>query len=805
MLISLNWIKDFVEIPENLKPEELGNLLTLKTAEVEKIISEGENLDNIVVGQILEILPHPNADKLKVTNTVVGKETLQIVCGGINLHEGMFVAVAKIGAKVKWHGQGDLVTMEKVKIRDVESNGMICAGNEIGIPDPNADEKEILDLSALKPKIGQPLAELFNKNDIILEFDNKALTHRPDLWGHYGIAREIAALTGTKLKPLSPKVSISAKGEMVKVEVEDQALCPRYCGLIINNVKVTQSPNWLKTRLAATDHGTHNNIVDVTNYVMTELSQPLHAFDKNYIKKGIVVRRAKHKEKITALDSKTYELSEEMLVIADHEKPLAIAGIIGGENSGINDKTTSIILESANFNSGSIRKTSTKLGIRTEAVQRFEKALDPLLAEVAIKRAAELILQLCPQATIAGPITDVKKFNTKPLVLTLDTEKAKSKIGAEISQRKMQEILESLEFKVEVKDKKTFHVTVPSFRATKDVDIEDDLIEEIARIYGYDNIDPTLPTLPTKLPLQNIERFKKHRVRELLSYGLGFEEVYNYSFYGKKELANCLMNEEGHIKLLNYLSEDQTHMRSCMVPNLLKNLQHNIKFSDEVRIYEIGRTYKEIGNFFPLEEKKIAGAILLKGKTDNPFFEAKGVIETFLEKFQIKNSESAKGVKNAPCAHPTKSLTYIDQNAQTLAKVFMLHPQVAKNHDLENCSIAIFAINFTEIMKLEITERKYQPIPKFPTIEIDISVLVDKNTESKTVREAIAKSDQNLISAVELFDLYEGDKIETGKKALAYKITLMALDRTLTDTDMTQVQSKIFKNLEKIGGHIRGS
>ncbi len=805
MLISLNWIKDFVTIPVKTTPEELANLLTLKTAEVEQVIHEGKDLEHIVVGQILEISAHPNADKLKVTKTSVGPETLQIVCGGSNLKEGMYVAVAKVGARVKWHGQGDLVTLEKVEIRGVESNGMICAGSEIGIPDPNAEEKEILDLSSLKPKTGTRLSELFQKNDIILEFDNKALTHRPDLWGHYGIAREIAALTNSKLEPLNPSAKIPTKGESVKVEVENPLLCPRYCGLIIENIKVGPSPDWLKNRLLAVGHGTHNNIVDVTNYVMAELGQPLHAFDKNYIKKAIVVRNAKAKEKITALDNKTYELNSEMLVIADHEKPLAIAGVMGGQNSGINEKTTSIIIESANFNSSSIRKTSTKLGLRTEAVQRFEKALDPLLADLAIRRATELILQICPDAKIAGPITDIKKFNEKPLVLSLDTEKAKSKIGVEIDQKQMKTILESLEFKVETKDKKTFSVTVPSFRATKDVDIEDDLIEEIARIYGYENIAPTLPTLPTKLPTENTERFKKHRAREILAYGLGFEEVYNYSFYGKKEIESCLMSEDGHLKLLNHLSEDQTHMRASMTPNILKNLQHNVKFQDEVRIYEIGRTYREIGEFFPLEEKKIIGAILVKGKSDEPFYEAKGATETILKRFNIEKFEIAKGVKAAPYAHPTKSVTYIDHNAQTLAKIFMLHPQVAKNHDLENYSIGIFAINFTELMKMEKPERKYRPIPKFPNIEIDISVVVDRKTESKTIEDAIKTSDQSLINNVTLFDLYEGDKIEKDKKALAYKITLMSLDRTLTDEDMTKVKSQILKNLEKVGGHVRGN
>ena len=805
MLISLNWLKEFVDLPENLDPKELATELTIKTAEVDSVINEAESFENIVVGQILEITPHPNADKLRVTKVSLGKENCQIVCGGSNLREGMYVAIAKPGSKVRWHGAGDLITLERTKIRDVESDGMICAGSEIGVPDPTAKEKEILDLSAMKTAPGTPLSELLQKNDVIFEFDNKALTHRPDLWGHYGIAREIAVLTGAKLKPVKSAVKIPAKGEQIEVEVKDEKLCPRYCGLIIENVKVGPSPDWLQKKLKATDHGTHNNIVDVTNYVMLELGQPMHAFDKAKINKGIVVRTAKKGEMIPCLDDKIRELNEHMLIIADHEKPVAIAGVIGGANSEIGSFTTSIILESANFNSSSVRKTSTKFMLRTDAVQRFEKGLDPHLCELAIKRAAELILEICPEAKIAGPITDISNFSTTPLKITLDTEMARSKIGADISDKQMKEILESLDFEVKAGTKKgTFEVTVPTFRANKDVKIEDDIVEEIARIFGYGNIPATLPSLPTKLPEENTERFKKHRARELLSYGLGFDEVSNYSFYGKNEIERCLMKEEGHVKLLNYLSEDQTHMRTSMTPNLLKNLQHNVKNFDELRIYEIGRTYKEIGQFMPLEEKKIVGAILLKGKSDAPFYEAKGVLETIFKKFEIALPHPAKGMDCAPYAHPNKAISYIDQHGQTLGKVFMLHPIVAKNHDLENYSIGIFAVNFTELMKLAPNEKKYKKIGRFPSIEFDVSVLVDANIEIQTLKNAIASAEKHLITEVSLFDIYQGQGIPSDKKAVAFKITLQAEDRTLTDLEMTETQKFVFRNLEELGGVIRG-
>ncbi|MFA6917929.1 MAG: phenylalanine--tRNA ligase subunit beta [Candidatus Gracilibacteria bacterium] len=811
MHISLNWLKDFVDI-KKIDPKDLATQLTLKTAEVDSVTNEADQFGNMVVGLVETLFPHPNADKLRIAKTSIGKETLQIVCGGENLKEGMYVAVAKIGAKVRWHGEGEPVTMERVKIRGEESFGMICAGNEIGMDDPHAGPRDILDLSPLKPKIGMPLADLLGKNDTVFEFDNKALTHRPDLWGHYGIAREIAVLTNSKFKPLIPKVQIPTTGEKVKVEVKNAELCPRYCGLIIKNIKVQESPDWLKKRLKSTGHGTHNNIVDVTNYVMTELGQPMHAFDKNYIKDGIVVRTAQKNEKMRTLDNKDRQLSVEMLVIANHEKPVAIAGIIGGENSEINNNTTEIILESANFHPGNVRKTSVKLGVRTDSVQRFEKSLDPHLAELAIRRAAELILKICPEAVIAGPITDIKHFNEKSVKIILSVKRAQSKIGVEIPKKEIKSILSSLGFKT--KDKPVRHsraggnldlleIEIPSFRPIKDVKNEDDIIEEIARIYGYDNIPTSLPTLPTKLPMENTERFKKHRTRELFSYALGFDEVYNYSFYGLKELKNCGMTEAGHLKLLNYLSEDQTHLRVSLIPNLLKNLQLNAKYFDSAKLYEIGRTYKEIGQFMPLEEKKLGGAILIKGKSDKPFYEAKGVAEAFFQKFNI-TTKIVKGITDLSYAHPIKSVTFLAQNGDTLARVFMLHPEITKNHDLEKYSIAMFEISFCKALKLENLKKSYKKLPKFPSIDIDISVLIDKNTEVEIVKNAILEADKSLIAAVNLFDIYEGENLEKNKKAVAYKITLLSEERTLTDEDMTRVQQKIFINLEKLGGVIRG-
>jgi len=810
MKISLNWLREFVDIPNETDPDQLAKLFTTRTAEVETVESEGDTLDKIVVGQIQEIHPHPDADKLRVTKTSIGKETVQIVCGGSNLTEGMYVAVALPGSRVHWHGEGDLITLQETKIRGVESYGMICAGEEIGVDQPAGDPKiegpnPILDLSALKPAPGAPLAQILEKNDIVLTVDNKSLTHRPDLWGHYGIAREVAAITHKPFKAHKSTAVFPASGVTPDIQVKDKKLCPRYMGVVIENIRIQPSPDWMQKRLLAAGYRSINNIVDATNYVMAELGQPLHAFDTKKIDTGIIVRTAKKDEKMKTLDDVERTLSKEMLVIADHKKPLAIAGVMGGANSEIDDTTTSILIESANFHPSSVRKTSVKLGLRTEAVQRFEKSLDPHLPEQAIHRVCELILMVSPGATIAGPIVDVKNFKTKVNTITLDVKKLCSKVGKDIPIEEIARLLHSIQFGAEMKGKK-IKVTIPTFRPIKDIEIEDDIVEEVARLHGYENIEPQLPALPIKLPMENRERRQKHALRRLLSLGLGFDEVYNYSFYSINDIKKTLLPEELHEKIENYLSEDQTHLRVTLVPNMLKNVAHNLKNFAQFKIYEIGHTYQDLQEYFPIEEKKICGMIV-KPKKDGSkvFYEAKGAAETIINALRIAGYEMRKGESLCSYAHPNKYAGYfLKKNGDEIAKVFEIHPLVLKNFDLEKVSIGCFEINFTRLMQCDRSDTKYKPLPKFPGIEIDISVLVDAKAEVGALQKAIVSADKQLVRGVELFDIYQGSNIPEGKKSLAFKVIIRADDRTLTDAEMKPIQEKIFTALKGLGGEIRG-
>ncbi|MFC1599878.1 phenylalanine--tRNA ligase subunit beta [Patescibacteria group bacterium] len=799
MYISLNWIKDFVDLDPKLDPQEIGDLFTVRTAEIEGFEDLSKAYDGMVVGKIEKIEDHPNADKLKVCTVDIGKEKTQIVCGGTNLYEGMMGPVAMPGSWVKWHGEGDPVQLSTVKLRGVESNGMLCVGEEIGLA-PTGDE--IVDMTKMDVQPGQSLAEIYGTNDIVIEVDNKSLTHRPDLWGHYGIAREFAAIYGKDLQEFDLSLGFPSKGDQVDIKIEDYDLCPRYCGVIVKNVKVEESPKWLQDRLIAVGYRPISNIVDITNYVMAELGQPLHAFDESFIQGGIVVRRANKGEKITTLDGEERKLDDSMLVIADHKKPIAIAGVMGGENSEIQEGTTEIIIESANFNAQSIRTTSTKLGLRTEAVQRFEKALDPVLAETAIKRTCELILQLCPDAEIAGPINDVNNGLPEEQKVKLDTEMVSSKIGVEISSDECKKILESLQFKVSGKGK-TLEVTVPTWRATKDVDIEDDLVEEIVRMYGYENVPETMPELPITSPMPNIERTLKHKARKILAQTYGMSEVYNYSFYGKDELSKCLMPEEKHVLLDNFLSSDQTHLRIALMPNLLKNVADNLRYFEGFRLFEVGRTYVEEGDYFPVEEKWIAGMTVLPKKAKNEiFYEAKAIIEGFLKDFTGQDAEFLLAIEPPPFVHPSRTAKILI-NGEAVGGVGEIHPQVLKNWDID-AKVAGFEINFTKLAAIGRDFVKYKALPKFPGLDLDISVVIGRDRKVADIQKAINEADSKLIERVKLFDIYEGENIEDNKKALAFRVLLQAKDRTLTDEEMSKVQKKIFANLEKLGGVIRG-
>lgn len=781
-------------MPADVDAKELGKLITVRTAEIDRVINEGESFANIVVGKIKEVKKHPDADMLRIAMTDIGGEVVQIVCGGSNLEEEQLVAVALPGAIVKWHGE-EVVEIKVSKVRGVESHGMICASEEIGLG-KSGGEKEILNLNYTKAKAGTPLAEVLGKNDVIFEFDNKSLTHRPDLWGHLGIAREIAAITGWPFVEKKPKVKTPMEGKIPHIEVFDADLCPRYMGLVIKNVKVGRSPDWIQNRLLATGHSIFNNIVDVTNFVMEEVGQPLHAFDLREIEGGIIVRRAKKGETIVTLDGEEKKLDENILLIADHKKALAIAGVMGGKHSGIQDDTVDILIESANFDPSAVRQASIKVGLRTDAVQRFEKSLDPKYCKRAILRAAELILELCPDAEISGPYADVINYEDKETVVEVSTQKIRSKIGTEISAPEMANYLERLGFVVEGRfdeSSQMLRVKVPSYRATKDIAFEDDIVEEIARMQGYENIPNIVPSLPAKAPRVNVQRKNEHEAREILAYSLKLSETYNYSFYSIRTIEKYGLKESDHIKLLNILSEDQTHMRVTLIPNLIASLAEAAKYEEAPALFEFGRTYKEIGKFMPEEKTTLAVAKIIK---EDSFANIKSALEEFLDVFGVEGAELIEAREEIPYAHPHQRAE-IKLRGKSIGNIFVLHPSI------QDGKIAAFELDFEAVSNARNKNVVYKSGSRFPSIDFDISVLVDKKVAYAELEKALKKSVPGILQKIELFDIYEGEKIAADKKSLAFRLTLQAEDRTLSKEDLAKAQAASWDALEKIGGIVR--
>ncbi len=829
MKVSYQWLKQYVDLPDSLTPEELALKLTMSTVEVEKVEKQGENLENIVVGKILKIEKHPNADKLKVCTVDDGLKKLQIVCGGANLKEGMLVAFAKVGAKVRWHGKGELAEVKETEIRGVKSFGMICASTEIGLGEMfplsarggsalgGKDEKEILDLSFTKAKAGSLIAEVLGLDDVIFEIDNKSMTHRPDLWGHYGLAREVAALYNKKLndyparkqkiKSVGIGPATSAGRLDLSVRVEDKKLCPRYMAVAIAGVKIGSSPDWMQKRLFAVGLRPINNIVDITNYILLDLGQPMHAFDKLKVKSKkskeaeIIVRRAKDGEKFKTLDGQECKLTEEMLVIADEEKTVALAGVMGGENSEINDNTTTIIYESATFDATNIRKTALKLGLRTESSARFEKSLDPNNAELALRRAIELTLQMCPNARIASKIADEKNFHLNQGPIELSREFLNKKIGAIIEKKKVAEILEKLGFGVKEKKNDVFLITVPSWRATKDISIPEDLVEEVARIYGYGNIEPKLPVFPIIPPEKNELRLLERKIKNLLALEFGCTEVQNYSFVAPEVLKKMGEDLSKHLELANPLAKDRPLLRRHLIPNLLLNLEMNLHRYDKVKIFEIGKVFDKENAGQRVSEKSdellprqnTLLSIAYAGKGDEvPFYEASAVILGLLENLgaepELEKAKHSHLVNNGRFA-------VISANKKKIGFVAEVNPLVQNNLGITERT-AIVEIDMDVLLPLLSVFSPYKPLPLYPAVQRDIAFVVDKTVRHADIVGAIKKAD-SLIENVELFDVYEGKNLGDSKKSMAYHITYRSNDRTLTSEEADKAQDRVVKKIEK--------
>lgn len=809
MFLSRAWLNDYVAIPKSLSAKELGLKLTMSVVEVEGWKKEGEYLDKVVVGRVLAIEKHPNADKLRLALVDIGKEKLKIVCGGMNLRQGMLVAVAQVGARVRWHGEDEWTELVPAKIRGVESRGMICSAQELGLSEKMNPEDGILDISALDAKPGESFRNAAGINDIIYDIDNKSMTHRPDLWGHYGMARELAALFGKKLSIITlAKIASKTKDKKLSVKVEDNKLCPRYCGLVIDNIKVGPSPFWMQKRLASVNVRPINNIVDITNYVLMELGQPLHAFDYNFIPGGeIIVRRAKEKEKITTLDNEVRTLTKNRLVIANSRGPIAVAGIMGGANSEISDKTTSVIIESANFEPYSIRKTSAALGLRSESSMRFEKSLDPNLAELGIRRAAGLILELCPGSCIASSLVDVKKFKLNQGPIKLDLEFLNKKIGIDISKSRVKKILSSLGFGVQDRGK-WLSVKVPTWRATKDISISEDLVEEVARIYGYDNIKIYLPKFEIAPPKKNELRNLENNICDIL-VDFGLSQTSNYSFVGGKEMDKLGLDKTKCIKIKNPVSEDQTSMRTALLPGLLGNIELNQYNYDDISLFEIGSVYwqgkgKNTANpksktYLPEEVKRLA-AVFMTQDSKNEFARAADTLRSLFTRLKL-DIELGEPQNKEPYQHPGRCAEVLI-NKNVIGKIFELHPQAQQAFDIRH-RVGYWEISLEALQKfIQKQEIKFKPLPKFPSVRRDLALVCPEELEYRGLEKTI-KSASQLVVSVQPFDVYRGKGLPAATKSIALHLVFRHDERTLQNEDVDKEINKILSSLKTRGVELR--
>ena len=805
MYASLNWIKKYIKT--NLEPssQELRNLLTLHSFEIDGVESEQEKYENIVVGQIFELHKHENADSLTVCKVDVGSEVVQIVCGGSNLEKDMLVAVALPGSKVKWHGEGDYITLQKTKIRGESSFGMICAAEEIGLGISN--DKEIMDLNYTQAKPGTNIATLFDKKDIIFDIDNKSITNRPDLWGHYGLAREIAAITNTKFIQFekSKKVKIPESGEQAVIHLENPEIIKRFQSLIIENVEVKASPKLIQEKLEKCGFKPVNNIVDATTIVQLDLGIPMHAYDfEDISEKGLAELSIKYanpetNKQIELLDGKKIDLQANDPIICKNDTPLCLLGTMGMMFSSVNENSKKIMVEAAAFNQEILRKSQKNHNIRTDSYQRHEKAVDPEMTTNAIYLFVETLLQSCPELKVSGSIQDAYP-NPYPIQpITLPLSKLNTYLSLNLTAEQAKEILEKLEFIVQI-DNESIIATPPSFRATGDISIPEDLIEEIGRIYGYYNIPSIMPEPSHQLNFENKTRKFEHQLRGYLS-NIGYYEALNYCFYGEATIQALNLNPNSHIKISNALSKEAFAMRTSLLPNLLNTLNTNKNNSDNNHFFEIGRTYTEVGQFFPAEELKLA--LISQSNAEN-FFEIKGTIESLFEKYGYKSIKYVEGSQKYDYQHPYKILDILSHDGKLIGQIFGVSPVVLQKLDLPTNKFVTFAtVNLGMLEHLPQSIKKPKPVSKYPATTFDISVVINQELTYSEVLKQIKKS-SNLIQSIELFDLYTGKNIDANCKALAFKITLQSLDRTLEDTDLHEAQNKIFENLESIGGKIRG-
>ena len=811
MKVSLNWIRDYVQLPADADLKKLAYDLTMSTVEVEDTIELAKQFDHMVVGVINTIEQHPNADKLRVCMTDIGGRVESIVCGGSNLREGMKVAVALPGAVCRWHGEGEPVEIKKSKLRGVDSYGMICGAVEIGLADlfPTKEEAHILDLSDFDAPAGTPLADALDLNDIILEIDNKSMTNRPDLWGHYGIAREIAALYDLPMKAFPRFDRNVANTAGFHVTVEDTERCPRYLSAQIEGLSVKPAPYQMQSRIWKVGMRPINALVDITNYVMLATGQPTHAFDSDHIAGHVIVRRAGEGEKLLLLNGKELALSGDDLVIADDAGVVGLAGVMGGAKDSILPETDKVILEVANFDAKGIRRTALRYDNRTEASARYEKAIDPERCDQAFDLSMQLLGQLYPEMKVTG-LVDEYPQHLKQAEIDVPLSWLERRLGKRLPPEEIRHKMELLGYGIAFSGD-NMHVVVPTWRSTGDVSIQADIMEEVARMYGYENFEAEPITTTFDGAINQLDKDLERRIKEYLAIRCGMQEIFTYPWMEESYVNAVLQSTEGILSLSTPPSPAERFVRSSLLPNLCKAVVKNERYFDEFSIFETAQVFRD-ENYtspydprekLPSQRKNVAGAFATTGKDITALFrKAKGVVEMMaryvhMETLTFRQTEKPVWADNVVWLN-------ICRGEEKVGDLALLSKKVSMACGIKNLNVMLFQLDQDSLVPLKSRTNTFTHMAEYPMTDYDISLLLDGSVQWKDVLQTVGGIKSELLHGASFVDEYRGKQVPAGKKSLTLRLSIGSKEKTLTSSEIEEVASNVLNKIAKrFGAELR--
>ncbi len=766
MKFSYNWIREYVE-GLDIPPAKLEALITMKTAECEGIEEVGVYLGEACAARVESIKPMANSHNVKARVETGRYGAKTVVCGAPNCRAGITSVYVPLGKRI---------------IQGVESDGMLASGAELGI---NRDGAGIIEIQC---EPGAPIARC--APDSVIEIDNKSINHRPDLWGHFGMAREVAAISRRSLAD-PVKINLLPMGPApVKIDIQDLDLCPRYSALVFENVKVGPSPLWMQYRLSAIGLNPINNIVDLTNYVMAELAQPMHAFDRDRLNGDtIFIRRAKEGEHVVALNEEEYTLKSSNLVIADAAGAIAIAGVIGGLGSAISQKTTNVVFESANFQAASVRRTSVDIKLRTDASMRFEKSQDPVNTVRGLARVVELMPEVSPGARLVDGLGDQKCRLPVPPEVELTVDWVARKLGRTVAAAEIRDILQGLGFAVREIRAGTLAVTIPSWRATKDISLKDDLVEEVGRMVGYDSITPRAPAVLDTVPPQDDSR-AFHREARAMFTAQGFTEVYNYSFVSEELARKFGFDPDDHVRVANPIASDQNLLRVSLLPEIYGNLTENRKHFERFRLFEIGREIHKQASGLPREQTHLVAAIYSKDEGAAGLFELKRAAECLLP-----GAEICPTIARAH-EHPARSAEVL-WRGERAGRIFELHPNLLDGR------AAVLDLDLDTVQRIRPRDKTYTPLRRYPSSQFDLSVIAGVRELAAELGAKVKGFAGELLESIEYVRQYSGPPLPENTKSVSFRLTVGSPERTLSSDEVGAIRAQIIEGMRGLGYDLR--